>query len=58
MKYFLEAKDTGKKTKITQQEALYYLTKGYKDPQYVLENADRLFGNRIALTFNYLVLKK
>jgi len=57
MKYFWIDKDGSNKEKISKKEALKYISKHYRNPEYVLEHAERLFNNRIALTFGIILVK-
>lgn len=57
MKYILISKESEEETEISKREALNLLKNNYQEPKYVLEHAERLFGNRIVLTFNWLEVR-
>ena len=58
MKYILIPKDDlDKEEEITKEEAIKLLRNSYQEPEYALENAERLFNNRISMQFNNLEIR-
>jgi len=58
MKYIEISKEDGKEKKITKKEALEFVKRNYRNPEYVLQEAERLFGGRIGGMFSILELRK
>ena len=49
---------SGKPEKITKKEAIKLIGNCYQNPEYVLENAERLFNNRIRLRHFEIIIEK
>jgi hypothetical protein len=59
MKYIYTPKDDDSKAEeITKEDALIMLRNSYQDVEYVLGNAEKIFGNRIALQFGNIEIVK
>ena len=58
MKYISISKVDGSEEIITRKKALEDIKVHYRNPEYVLEHAERLFGNRIGLTFSVIEVRE
>ena len=57
MKYILIDKEDWSEEETTREEALKLIAKYYRNPEYVLQEAERLFGNRINTTFTIIEIR-
>ena len=54
MKYVRIDKENGDKEEITRKRALKILSNNYSNPEYVLQESEKLFGDRIFCDFSIL----
>jgi hypothetical protein len=57
MEYILIDKETEKEENITKEKAIKIISWNYRNAEYILDNAERLFNNRIVLEFAILIIK-
>ena len=56
-KYIQISKTDGKEKEITKERALEIIKMNYRNPEYVLEESERLFGSKISCSFSTIEVK-